>query len=438
MKSVIQAVPLGCQRGAGFRAGGLAFQQVQPTNKSAAGREYTKIVRFFALILLLPTAQAADNHLDQIRATLLPMRNASGGQPARGATPAFTKIKHDLRDWVESRLPVLQWNGERWIPDPAVLQEQLNDELDRAGLFCDLPPERPCQDQSALGYLRRITIDIESGILILKTGIGVQMCGFDESAYAYESVDGAWRRLWQSEQNDYSQGKYLPQWLDVVKVSPPDYRPGSDRSEHLILTLGSEPWCTSTWHPVYYRVWRTGAAHAQPKLLLDGLEMAFPTDGVYGSATKDEVFFEYQVSGIEGGFRRPETHHYVLTADKLERSDPVALTPRQFASFWLDHPWSEISRWTEPSSRPNLQQWLEKNKGPYAEFNEHTHHCRRQPDLWQLSTHTGENRELDVFFLIRWRPPDRFTMVAISDKPSTDCTERDPEADKPRSLFQPQ
>ena len=204
----------------------------------------------------------------------------------------------------------------------------------------------------------------------------------------------------------------------------------------MILTLGSEPWCTSTWHPVYYRAWRTWAAHPEPKLLLDGSEMAFPTDSVYGSAAKDEVFFEYQVSGLEGGFRRPETHHYVLKADKLERSDPVALTPRQFASFWLGHPWPEVSRWTEPSNRPNLQRWIQQNKGPYAQFNEHTHHCRRQPDLWQLSTQTGENGERDVFFLIRWRPPIASPPLGRDlRQPSTDCTERDPEADKPRSLF---
>ncbi len=167
-------------------------------------------------------------------------------------------------------------------------------------------------------------------------------------------------------------------------------------------------------------------------------EWAFIADEVHGTASKDEVFIEYAVPGMGGGFARPEVRHYVLNHDKLERTDPVALTPRQFAGFWLSHPWSEVSRWTERSSWSQLQPWLEHNKGPYAEFDEPVHHCRHQPDLWQLTTHTGENFERDVYLLIRWRPPDRFTMVAISDKPSIDCTERDPEADQPRSLFQPQ
>ena len=42
-----------------------------------------------------------------------------------------------------------------------------------------------------------------------------------------------------------------------------------------------------------------------------------------------------------------------------------------------------------------------------------------------------------VYFLVRWRPPYRFTMVSVSDRPSPDCTEKDPEADEARSLFDP-
>jgi hypothetical protein len=363
------------------------------------------------------------------------MRHPALGLPARGATPAFTKVKHDLRDWIESRTARMQWNGSRWIPDPTVLQEQLNDEIDRAGLFCDAPSNPACRDQASFGYLMRITIEIKHRTLIIKTGVAIQTCGFDESAYAYRYENSAWRRFWQSEQNDYREGKYFPQWIHVVEVSPADFRPGSDRSEHLVLTIGSEPWCSSNWHDVYYRVWQTKATLDEPGVLLDGREWAFIADDTRGSASKGEVFIEYWVSSVDGGFTRPEIRHYILTDNKLQRTDPVALTPHQFAAFWLAHPWPEISRWTAPASRPRLRQWSSQNKGPFSEFAEPTLHCKQRPDLWQLSTHSGENQEHEVFFLIRWRPPERFSMVDISDKPSPDCTEPDPEADNPLSLF---
>src|SRR6185436_6209329 len=40
----------------------------------------------------------------------------------------------------------------------------------------------------------------------------------------------------------------------------------------------------------------------------------------------------------------------------------------------------------------------------------------------------------DLAFFDRWRPPYKFTMVAIAVMPSPACRERDPDADKRRFL----
>lgn len=396
-------------------------------------------MRPLALLLLSSSlvVHAEDARLAAIRALLLPMRaNQLANLKSRGATPALTTVKHQLRDWIESRLSVLRFNGSRWNPNPVVLQEQLNDELSRAELFCGSPSKVPCPEWSELGFLGPIVLDMQRGsLLVVRTAAGIQQCGYDESAYAYESGEPHWRRFWQSEQNDYAEGKYFPQWIREVWISPADFSPDADRTEHLILTLGTEPWCASTWHDVYYRVWQTKSSVGTPVLLLDGSEWAHVEEPIRGSVTRTGVFLEYAVPSVEGGFTRPEVRHYVLEHGKLERVDPAALTPRDFTAFWLRHPWSEVSAWTEEASHFKLERWLQQHKGPFSEFVDPTLHCKQHPDVWQVATDFGEDGKEKVYFLIRWRPPYRFTMTSVGDHPSPDCTEEDREADEPRSLF---
>jgi hypothetical protein len=395
-------------------------------------------MRLLALLMLCSplVVQAEDARLDAIHALLLPMRTSRLNLKARGATPALTTVKHQLRDWIESRLSALQWNGLRWNQDPVVLQEQLNDELRRAELFCGSSSKTPCPESSELGFLGPVVLDMKRGaFLVVRTAVGIQLCGYDESAYAYQSSETQWRRFWQSEQNDYDEGKYFPQWLHEVLISPTDFRPNADKTEHLILTLGTEPWCTSNWHDVYYRVWQTKGTYVEPVLLLSGSERAFVDDSIHGSVNRDDLLIEYAVNSVEGGFTRPEIRHYVLEHGRLERVDPIALSPRNFTAFWLSHPWPENSRWTAEGNRSNLEKWLQRHKGPFLEFGYPTLHCKQQPDLWQVATDVAEDGKGPVYFLIRWRPPYHFTMVSAGDHPWPNCTEEDREADEPRSLF---
>jgi hypothetical protein len=91
--------------------------------------------RLALLLLFVSILRAAEDRLAAINALLVPMRTAPISD-TRGATPVLTDVKHQLRDWIESHLAALQWKDARWTPNPTVLQEQLNDELSRAGLFC--------------------------------------------------------------------------------------------------------------------------------------------------------------------------------------------------------------------------------------------------------------------------------------------------------------
>ena len=282
-------------------------------------------MRLIALLLLSSgyIVQAGDARLEAIHALLMPMR---GREPwdtkARGATPALSTVKHVLREWIESRLPALKWGGLRWSPDPVVLQEQLNDELSQAGLFCDSRSKIPCPPQNQLGSVGRIILDMKrESFLVVRTSLGIQ-CGYDESAY------------------------------------------------------------------MYYRAWQTKGASAEPVLLLAGKDFAFISDALRGSVTRTDVLFEYTVFGAQEN--RPEIRHYALKDEHLERVDPVALSPRNFAAFWLTQPWPENSRWTAKNARTKLEAWQRENKGLPWDFGFPARRCQQQPDLWQLSGQTDD------------------------------------------------
>ncbi|HEV2687853.1 MAG TPA: hypothetical protein VGV35_04840 [Bryobacteraceae bacterium] len=382
------------------------------------------------MLLFASVLGGADDRLAAIHALLVPTRTAPIAD-ARGATPALTKVKHQLRDWIESRIVALQWKDAGWTVNPTVLQEQLNDELSHAGLVC--PQDATCWP-NPLGYLNRVVLEVQSGFLAVRTSIGVQTCGADDSAYIYESTDDGWRRIWQSEQNNYEEKTYFPQRLVDVKISPTDWHRKSDRTEHLIVTTGAFPWCTSVWQPVYYRVWQTKSTYPVPRLLLDEREQADIADPIHARANRNDVFIEFQVIADDAE-RMSELKHYVLENGKLHRTDPVALTPQEFVSFWLRHPWNDVSGWTAQAGRAKLKAWHQRYNSTNSEFTPPTRHCTLHPDLWQVATDPGIDLQPAHYFLIRARPPFRFTMVAASDRPWPDCTEDDPAIDIAPDLF---
>lgn len=66
-------------------------------------------------------------------------------------------------------------------------------------------------------------------------------------------------------------------------------------------------------------------------------------------------------------------------------------------------------------------------------------HCNAQ-DLWQVGVDFKPDedaaRKKPIYFLVRWRPPYKFSMVQVNDRPTPGCTQRDRDADEtPRTMF---
>jgi hypothetical protein len=388
----------------------------------------------FTLLAIVATgwpACAEDALLKDLRSTLLEIRQGPTKSAApRGGSFRLTVAKHNLRDWVESRLKAFAVRG-----DEAEFARLLNAELRSAALICgDADGDVACPDWTSSGFLNAVKLSRTHGFIVLQTGVGIE-CGFDESAYLYSWSDEGWRRTWQTEQNVYEQGKYQPQTIHDVRVSP-----YSRTNNYVVMTLGSESWCMSNLHNVYYRVFRFGP-DPDAKPLVEGALWA-RIDGdppIRGSVTVDDALIEATaVGGLEDAYEA--VRHYRFDHDDVKRIDPFALSPRDFVYEWLSNEWRAVASWSEAANRRAMLDRHEKLRNRNGNLIYPTMHCPQAPDLWQVGIDFGDAPigsppKAPNYFLVRWRPPYEFRMVEVSDRPRSECTEQDRKADEARTLF---
>jgi len=364
-----------------------------------------RAVKPFILLLLAmggASAQAQDQRLKELGAALAGIRQHRGEhRETRGATADLTKIKHLIRDWAETRL-----TGLSATFDEDAVNRQFQEAMLAAGLVC--PDGCPT---SAIGYAAPARVRRSGDLVILQTSVGID-CGYDDSAYLYEWNSGAWRRIFETEQNTYTQAGYLPQTLYALEASPPD-----GRGERLVLSLGSKPGCSSAYQPLYYRAWRIGAKGSMPKLLLDSAETAYMGDypPVRGTVSPDDIRLEFTVGGTGYGQSHQAVRHFEIRGDAVRQVEPIASTPRDFVEEWLDMPWSQSLQWSES---PSLGQWhakMHRDDG-MGDFPDPPLKCANGEDLWQIGIRL-HGVESATYYLVRWRQPDRFTMVDISNQP---------------------
>jgi hypothetical protein len=163
---------------------------------------------------------------------------------------------------------------------------------------------------------------------------------------------------------------------------------------------------------------------------------------VDGAISPKDVLIEYGTRTTYTDFEvRPVIRHYVLRSGALEREAPLALRPRDFADEWMRTDWAVSSKWTDAGvSASSLRRMHRKENFEGGQYT-NTVHCEKRPEHWQVglawTDFDGKTMVVtkNMYLLVRWLPPYRFTMAGVSDRPWSGCTEEDPEADEPRSLF---
>ena len=352
-----------------------------------------------------------------------------------GGSPELTTAKHQLRDWIELQLGAIEKVG-----DEKSVSARINASLERVSVA---PPD---DDQNLLGSLGEVRLKWEWNLLIVTTQVGI-VCQNDESAYVYRRINGRWNRIWESEQDDYQH--YEPQHIDAVHVWQ-SYERGTPTGPAFIMTLGNEWGCASTWHRVYYRIWRVDSSGS--KSLVDQSDEAWLRGEIYivGSIVNTPMHFsgpvdaviEFTQRSVDGDVHNREAiRHFLIDGDRVRRVDPVALSPRDFVDEWMTRPWGESGAW---SSSPEMLRWHQKLHTDFigGSFLGPTRRCQT-PDLWQVGYEPSDAKrnfepEPAVYFLIRWTPPYRFALAGVSDRPWPRCTQPDPEADAWRTLFSTQ
>jgi hypothetical protein len=358
-------------------------------------------------ILLTVFASAQDGQLDALRRTLLALREgAEENRDTRGATGALTTAKHQMRDWIESRLTRYPAQG-----DVRALWDDLHAGLRDAQLFCD--DENQCYP-SNLGWVDEIQVSREGPFLAVLTAAGI-WCGYDYSAYLYEYRGTRWNRVWANEQTNYTKDQYLPQILHTLRISEPD-----QDGTRLLMTLGSRPACGGAWQPLYYRIWRIDSRSKTAVAVLDRSELA-GVDGDPPAKTRLnllEAWVEFSAGGTGYGSPHKAVRRFEIRGSRAIQTDPIAVTPRDFVEEWLSLPWSSSGARSENAS---LKAWYDKlhRTDGQGDFPDAPLRCAGGPNLWVVGTHLHEAPK--YYYRVRWTPPYKFTMVGVSERPYPDC-----------------
>ncbi|HLK19648.1 MAG TPA: hypothetical protein VKT81_11855, partial [Bryobacteraceae bacterium] len=212
------------------------------------------------------------------------------------------------------------------------------------------------------------------------------------------------------------------------------------------LTLGNTWGCASSWHPVYYRVWRVD--FPESRLLIDRTESAYLRGDVFivGSIGQDaresnppiDVLVEFAEASADSRVHNREAiRHFLIEGDAVRRVDPVALSPHDFVDEWLTRPWEESAAW---SASPALRRWHQDlHSNLIVGYFGTTMRCQAfghwRVEVDPANPRRKEEADLRLYFLVRWDPPYHFKLESIADKPFANCNQPDRQADLWRTLF---
>jgi hypothetical protein len=336
-------------------------------------------------------------------------------QTTFGAAPELTTPKHQLRDWIDSRLA-----GQEEALDVRAFAETLQTAFRDADLFCD-----DC-NLNYLGYVDNVRIDRQGQFLVVTTALGIS-CGYDESAYVYAWNGQRWGRIWDHEQNTYTKEGYLPQQVHDIQISAADAT-----GNRLLMILGSRTICAGAFKDLYAQGWRMDAKN-QTQLVLNWT--GYGNDGyppLLGRVFPDGVLLEFTAGGFIDGDAHTAVRNFKVQGNTAMQIDPIAFRPHDFVLEWLAAPWNESRTRSESAALESAHTQLGRAES-VGDFPDPTLRCTAGPDLWQVATNLFEKPKR--YFRVRWRNPFSFSMVEISEKPFTDCAVPDSRSETFPSLL---
>lgn len=187
------------------------------------------------------------------------------------AKPLLTTLKHQLRDLIANRL-----RFEKRQVSTQQIQARTIVDLSNLGLLNNeegsIVVDANHIDQGYdYGDIESITVTRPHDnfdVIAVTTTVGI-CCGEDTSLYLFKYEDEQWKLWLADEKNDYDRINGA-QGLFQFGLSWPD-----DNKNYFLVTASVNPWCSSNWQSIRYRVLRPGTDPYEPRELLSRTETIY-------------------------------------------------------------------------------------------------------------------------------------------------------------------
>jgi hypothetical protein len=183
-------------------------------------------------------------------------------------------------------------------------------------------------------------------------------CGSDASLNLYRRYGAAWQLILVEESNGYKdisggQGSFQ------FAVSPPDAE-----GNWYVVTTDVNPWCSSNWQQLRYKVLRPGEDANHPAVLLDEHTSVYLGTDVPYKLTLNRQGFELRIVAAQGLddsiLTREHVQNYEVSGNRVKRIPPLALAPEDFLDEWVGMKWEDASAWTSNVDAAKLQKWHDR------------------------------------------------------------------------------
>jgi len=293
--------------------------------------------------------------VEQLRAIDTRVRAYPSGDVPPAAQKLLPQLKAGLREIIGRTL------NNRYSSSPEILRELLLRDLKNAGieaLSLDQQDESYNPEGDDFGYLYDVTVRQPTGhpdLMAVITTVTIP-CGSDASLNLYRRNGITWQLILVAESNGYTdisgaQGAFQ------FAISPPDAE-----GNWFVVAADVNPWCSSNWQQLRYKVLRPGDGVNHPLVLLDERTTIYlGVDQPYRLTVNPHGFEIRNVASqsLDSDIlTRVHVQKYEVNVNQVARIPPLALVPEDFLDEWLDMKWENASTWVSSADVAKLQYWL--------------------------------------------------------------------------------
>jgi hypothetical protein len=352
------------------------------------------------------------------------------------ARPLLTTLKHQLRDLISRTLDSDGAQSE----DLGNVRASLWRELEKQDIAFGTPKvyvvdKNYIDNGYTYGEISDVTVENvphHRGLVAATTTIGV-CCGEDTSFYLFRKIGKHYQLTVAQEADNYEEVSGAQSHFQYAVSEP------SDTDRFFVVTSNVNPWCSSNFQGIRWKVFREGEGPYEPTVLLENKEPIYIGNGHYGAITivPDGLRIEFdvpQMLDIINVHNRKHIVAYRVQGDRVQRVPRFAPEPGGFLDEWFDLPWEEAKKWIEPLAVIDLNEWHERvramrspNGGPCGtEFVYDPPACEVGKDLWEIGVDFdpyGEGRPLSngipgkIYFTISLRDSVYF-LESVSPMPT--------------------